>query len=386
MKKTVILVVLILMVGGMTNSFADTINLSHMDLLFKEVREAEGFKKDLYANLLGDVFDNDEILENFASSYTDYLPDDDLEKIEKAGIKSSDIKESIRALKTWSFSDRMKLVDYALMEDQEKAKEKIEALNQKYAKESKEDEEVSTEPTDNTSSSSNSQGSNISTSVVEEDKVEVTFKKRLENKGLISKKIDIKKKKTFKDMDTHWSKSYVDFFASRGVISGRTENTYEPDGLIKESEIIKLLAEVTIQDQSKIDTTAINISEAYKDKWYAESIKQMKALNVIGQDKNVNTLYPEEYPTREKVIQLLVDTLYILELDLSDNLKEYKGSFSDFDQVDDKYKEAVIVANNLDIIQGNENGTLTPKRTITRGEVAKILKKFYEIVLDRVES
>lgn len=466
--KKILLLVMALLIICQPLTYADTIDLDHMDILFSKARAVDSTTKSFYEGMLRGVFDNDENLTNFANNFEGYLPDEDLEKLESLNISTNTIRDNILALKTWSYSDRMKLIDYGLMNDTASAKDKIKALNDKY-------KETSTPNTDNNTDSSgggyippapptpseapvvnkdilytmvnepititadklmaNDEDAEIFLSVgktingtVEVKNDQITFtpdedhigrgvfyytvvndigedegiviinidqlflideedvplgtlpiKERREKKGLIFKALEEKiSSLDFEDTTNHWSKDFVEFFAKREILNGRSETAFEPDGLIKESEIIKFLMAVAVSDAEKVNIEDITLEGELEGQWYSTYFKQAKALGVVPSDY---TFSPNSYPTREEIIDLIMNTLEVLEVSITEETLAYQDNYSDFDKVSETYKDAIIMATNLDIINGNADGTLTPKRSIKRGEVAKMVKKLYDIIV-----
>jgi hypothetical protein len=465
-----------MLVLGSSIVYAETIDLDHMDILFSKARTMDDETKSFYEGMLRGVFDNAGNLNNFADNFEGYLPKEDLDKLEDLNISTNKIRDNILALKTWSYEDRMALINYGLMTNTEEAKTKINALNDKYIEDENTEENLpDTDSDDSTSSSggggfippmvsvdpdapvvnkdvlftmvnepititadklmANDKNAEIFLSVgktingtvevlndqitfipdedhigrgvfyytvvndvgeddgiviinidqlflIEDDNTPLsglTVENRRMQKGLIYKRINEKNiSLNFQDTKNHWSNEYVDFFAKREILNGRTPTAFEPDGLIKESEILKFLMAVAVSDENKVNTEEIKLDENYVDQWYSDYLKQAKALGIVQRDYKFN---PNEYPSREEIIKMIVNTLEVLEVEIDEETLKYRNNYSDFEKVSESYKDAIIMATNLGIINGNADGTLTPKREIKRGEVAKMVKKLYDIIL-----
>ncbi len=475
MKKIITVLLIIISILGINTVYAEQIDLDQMDILFSKARNVDGTMKMFYDSMLRGVFDNDTNLTNFANNFEGYLPDEDLEKLQSLNISTNKIKDNILALKTWSYSDRMKLIDYGLMADVTIAKGKINELNEKYkgtnSGGSNDDNNngdggsapsggtfippviivdpnapkvnkdilytMVNEPITITADKlmANDKNAEIFLSVgksingtIEVKGNQITFTPdkdhigrgvfyytvvndigedegiviinidqlfliqgdetplsglsvmdRRKNKGLIFEKIEEKILEIdFDDTKNHWSKDYVDFFAKREILNGRSETTFEPDGLIKESEIIKFLVATIVSDKGKTITEGVDLDEEYQDEWYTSYLLQAKAIGIVPSDYEFN---PDKYPSREEIIKMIANTLEILEVEIDEETLIYQDNYSDFDKVSEMYKDSIIMATNLGIINGNADGTLTPKREIKRGEVAKMVKKLYDIIL-----
>ncbi|MEA1975797.1 MAG: S-layer homology domain-containing protein, partial [Bacillota bacterium] len=373
MGKRIIIIFIALLLVLPNIVYAEIIDLDQMNFIFDQIRQADEGKKDFYIDVFNYFFGSDDNIDYLINNFNESIRQEDLDKMNSLGITEADVKANLKNLKTWDKSDRLKLIDYAIMEDQGYAKEQIQVLNDKYR--------ISNEDTSQVEDSLES-GTNIGLIPKEvdeqSDEVRYTLKEKLHAKGLITKPIAIVTvNKSFQDVENHWSKKYVNFFAERNIINGRTEENFEPDGYIKENEIIKLLMVVTVKEPEKLEFNNISLEEGNEDQWYSIYLKQAKKLGVISEEDSSIKITPENYPNREKIIHLIIRTLNVLEIPMDEELKVYKGDFTDFEQIDEAYKESIIIAHNLGLIDGNANATLTPKREITRGEVSKILNGFY---------
>ena len=56
----------------------------------------------------------------------------------------------------------------------------------------------------------------------------------------------------FSDVDGHWAESSIERWVSEGVINGKDENTFDPDGLLTRAELMKILS-TTLQLEDKAD-------------------------------------------------------------------------------------------------------------------------------------
>ena len=61
--------------------------------------------------------------------------------------------------------------------------------------------------------------------------------------GLI-KFMNLKKKNAFTDIENHWAKDTINFLAEKGIITGRGDGTFDPDGTITRAEVAVMIARV----------------------------------------------------------------------------------------------------------------------------------------------
>jgi len=204
MYKRLLTLFLVMLLLLPTVAYADTIDLNQMDFLFDQIRQAEEGKKTFYIDVFNYFFSLDDNIDYLIDNFRESIRAEDLEKMNSLGISEADVKNNLENLKTWDKSDRLKLIDYAIMEDQVYAKEQIKSLNDKYAVKHEENTVEDGIADD---------GVNIGTvpseteqeQIIDEEKI--GLKEKLQSKGLIVEPIEIvNENRKFKDTENHWSK------------------------------------------------------------------------------------------------------------------------------------------------------------------------------------
>lgn len=174
---------------------------------------------------------------------------------------------------------------------------------------------------------------------------------------------------TFTDTSNHWAKEQINYLVSKDVLNGYKQNdgTYQflPNGEVTRAEFIKMLDETF----GLTATTTINYSDVKTTDWFytyfAKAAAQGYLLN-YG-----NSVSPNAKLTREEATTLLVRYLGLL-----GGEKESTSYFSDYSQISDHYKDAVLTAVKAGLITGYNEGGKTlfkPKGTLTRAEALTIL-------------
>lgn len=371
MKKIVTTLILIFLLIGSTVGFSEKIEIKYMDSFFDQIKKYEAQERDFYQSILMGALDSDKTIENFSKVFDSYLSTAELNKLEDNGIALEDIEENILKLKTWSFKDRMALIEYGMMDDTELAQEKIKALNEKNAKQ--------------TNSNDTSGGSSGTENTAEEDANESPeapveekqlLKEQLKENNFIYQRLKVENEsKTFEDLKDHWAKATVEKFAAFGIVNGVDGNNFEPNRPIKESEIISLLMRIGLQNKDLVDTSAIDLSESYENQWYTENLKVANALGIYGEE----TMQPNQFPSREKIVYYVVNLAEKMTI-VPDDLEISNEKFIDHETIAPTFYTAVLKAKALGLVQGNPDGTFKPKQAIKRGEVIKILDNFYEYI------
>lgn len=166
--------------------------------------------------------------------------------------------------------------------------------------------------------------------------------------------------KTFADVsDGYWAADAIDFTTSRELFAGTSDTTFTPSGTMTRAMIWTVLARYEGTDTTAADGQA----------WYAPGRSWAVETGVSdGSDPN-GTM------TREQLATMLY------------RYAQSKGQgftgtwaflldFTDADQVGDYAYEAMCWMNQNGIIGGMGDGTLNPKGSATRAQVAAILQRF----------
>jgi len=341
MKKFIVALVIMLLSTSVI-AYAEPIDESYFDLIFNKFNSFEEDDKAQMVDLLNTLITSDIGLDVL---YLEVIKQE--AAMANYGITAEDLKVNIDALKSWSVEDRLALVEAGLAGD----KDKISELNDKQ------------------------------TAV----KAVVTDSVR---KALITKEISIKpyaQNKTFGDVEKHWSKDYVYYLVKRGIVSGKSENSYDPEASITKAEIVTMITKMLIEDMSNVPSYEGTAKDITSGQWYDAHMQRGVSLGLISADSK-NELSPMVNSTREEVVEILINSLNSLEITIPDELKVYKGDFKDFDQISPERQEAMIIAINLGFISGKGDGIIDPKSEIKRSEIAVVVNKLYTYILEEINQ
>ena len=173
---------------------------------------------------------------------------------------------------------------------------------------------------------------------------------------------------TFPDIAGHWAESYITKLTEKRVISGYEDGTYRPNGTIKKGEFIKLMMCAAYPDK-EWDT-----SDSTYYHWSGVYINAAERARVIPQglinDDNAN-----QEITRGEVVEILGKTDIIIKgtWQQSKNLEFY-----DIANMTNSQKAMLRHCVSVGYINGYEDFTFKPERTLTRAEVATIIFKYME--------
>ncbi len=346
MKKGIVIGLLIYLLCGI--GFADSVDMSQMEAIFKEFDSFSLSEQGRYYEMMEGAMDSDESLEGLARNLSFLLSDEQIAKIEAKGYSLGEVQTNIRKLKTWSRSDRMDLVDAFRAEDDSVLRE----LNRSNARVSLEVSSVATkEP------------------VIELNAAQTyAFEHGLRH--LAIRELEIIPQ--FDDLDEHWSKNEVMALSALGIVNGKRPGAFYPDDFISRIEILAMITRISVYDDSKLPQIEVSSDESI---WYFKPLKRAKELGIIETESNEILI---AFATREEVIGYLMEAYQVF------GFEEVEPAdlqvFSDANQIKPEYREAFEQAVALGFVHGWE-GELKPADPITRAEAAVMSNRFYKKIL-----
>lgn len=165
---------------------------------------------------------------------------------------------------------------------------------------------------------------------------------------------------TFTDVETHWSKEYVEDLAADGVVEGRDGN-FEPDKPVLRAEAIKMVMIGLGFEEVSCDATIF--PDLNPGDWFCGIVTKAYLKGVVKGDDGM--LYPGRNINRAEAVKVLLMVKGINPPEMDTN------PFSDVDPAA-WYASYAYKAKVLGYIDGVD-GNFEPDRDITRAELAKIV-------------
>lgn len=168
--------------------------------------------------------------------------------------------------------------------------------------------------------------------------------------------------------EADWFYDSVTRWTNAGVINGMTATTFAPNAPMKRGEFAKVMSEVLglTGEAESVFADKAHWSDAYVDRCYAKGI-----VNGYPVDGKLY-FYPELEITREQAFAMMVRALNI-----NAGSEEVLGQFDDADDVSNwaKKENSTATLITYGAVIGDNEGKLSPKESITRAEVLKILDR-----------
>lgn len=173
----------------------------------------------------------------------------------------------------------------------------------------------------------------------------------------------------FKDTDdVDWAKDAISALYKKGIISGRTSDSFEPNSPITREEFIKILLGV-LEIKPIWNMTAFK--DVDKDAWYYDWVSTAEKFGITNGISN-DLFGTGNNITREEAAATLMRGCSAVGIAIDSNA-DNKTNFSDYGEISEWAITAVSDLSSAGIINGRDNNRFEPQDTITRAESAKLL-------------
>lgn len=183
--------------------------------------------------------------------------------------------------------------------------------------------------------------------------------------------------KTFKDVEMHWSKDAVNDMASRLVIKGIDQDSFEPDKDITRAEFATIAVKGLGLMRAGVGQNTF--SDVQKDSWYYDAVTIANEYKLIN-GYDLNTFGPDKKITREETMAIISRAMALTKLNTKLSATEVEkeiGKFTDNSSISDYAKESIAACVRNEVVIG-ANSNIIAKANITRAEVATIVKRLLQ--------
>ena len=181
----------------------------------------------------------------------------------------------------------------------------------------------------------------------------------------------------FTDIHNHWAADNILFAASRGLLSGTSDTTFSPNTGMTRGMFATALGRLAGINPDSYKTG--KFTDVKADAYYAPYVN-WAAQNGIVEGVTATTFAPDTNINREQMAVIMANYAKKLGYDLPKTLQAV--TFADNAQISSWAKNAVRAMQQAGILAGKNGNKFDPKGTATRAEVATVLRRFVEIVID----
>ncbi|MGG1516128.1 S-layer homology domain-containing protein [Paenibacillus oryzisoli] len=174
------------------------------------------------------------------------------------------------------------------------------------------------------------------------------------------------------DINQSYAKSEIEALVSAGVLSGYEDGSFQPAKLVTRAELAKILVLALGLKVDEGSASSTSFKDVAASSWYANYVDAL-VKSGITQGTSENEFSPDANVTREELVVFLTRVLGLDKLTLSTMSKE---DFADIKEVSDWAKNAVILASEIHLVNGEDgpNGEplFAPKRFADRQAIARL--------------
>ena len=181
----------------------------------------------------------------------------------------------------------------------------------------------------------------------------------------------------FTDVNNHWAKDNMLFVVSRGLLSGTSATTFSPNTGMTRGMFVTALGRLA--GVNPTDYQASMFTDVKEDAYYAPYVNWAAKTGVVSGTTDT-TFAPDTNINREQMAVIMKNYATKLGYTIPKTLEVV--NFADSAGISSWAKEAVKSMQQAGILAGKTNNCFDPAGTATKAEVATVLRRFVEIVID----
>jgi hypothetical protein len=182
--------------------------------------------------------------------------------------------------------------------------------------------------------------------------------------------------KSFADVETHWSKQDVNDMASRQVVQGVTDTTFQPDKAITRAEFIAIMVRALGLKSGMGSETPKDVQAS---DWYAGVVKTGVSYKLISGYED-GTFRPNLTITRKEAAAIIARALTIAKLNkglTGEEVTKQLEFFTDGSTIPAWAKNDLAIAVKNNILQGAD-GKISADDNVTRAQSAAMLRRLLQ--------
>ncbi len=194
--------------------------------------------------------------------------------------------------------------------------------------------------------------------------------------GLKDKHADVKMMdiispgKTFSDISGHSNKTAIEALASRGIINGKTENTFEPESTMTRAEFATIIARgLGLPQKSDIIFKDVTVND-----WFYNYVGTAYSYGII-KGVSENEFNPNGTITREEAAVMVARAAKLCGINTEMDtlaIRDVLAQFFDYVKASDWSQSSLAFCYNEKILDDSVMD-IKPKEAVTRAEIASML-------------
>lgn len=181
----------------------------------------------------------------------------------------------------------------------------------------------------------------------------------------------------FTDIKNHWAVDNIIFAVGRELLSGTGNNQFSPDMGMTRGMFVTALGRLAGIDQNSYK--AEKFTDVKVDTYYAPYVNWAMEKGIMN-CTTATTFSPDTNITREQMAVIMVN--YTKKLGYSLPVTQEAVTFADNAQISGWAAKEVKAMQQMGILAGKSGDRFDPQGIATRAEVATVLRRFIEIIVD----
>ncbi len=175
----------------------------------------------------------------------------------------------------------------------------------------------------------------------------------------------------FSDVDKNsWYYSAVSELNEKGIVTGKTENTFSPDDFVTREEFLAMIIR-TLGKQNEQSGANLTFSDVVPGAWYENIVKTAVSLE-LASGYSEDTFGIGDLITRQDAAVFAMRSAKLMGFELGGGDETL---FTDDADISDYAKDGVYKMKNAGIISGMGDGSYSPKTNCTRAQAAVIVHR-----------
>ncbi len=177
----------------------------------------------------------------------------------------------------------------------------------------------------------------------------------------------------FEDIGTHWAKAFIEDIATKGIVNGKSERLFDPDGWVTRAEMAKMLVASLGLPLESGRGTFIDVD---KKSWYYQWVETAYKAGIITGFGG--RFRPAEKVTRQEIAVMIIKTLALKKKVLG-GAETILIRFTDKGEISAWAKSSLTKAVKAGIMNGRSVNKLAPLDNATRAEAVVMIKKMRDL-------
>ena len=195
---------------------------------------------------------------------------------------------------------------------------------------------------------------------------------------------------TFTDISNHWAKDYILKVAEKGLVTGYSNGTFKPENNVTVLESLIIMSRLydinddikeQILDKYKPVIRKMNNAEEYE--WAFEGLSIALELGIVSEN-GLKSMFEEKTiskdASKEEIAVLLTKAIFLG--DEAKQLKVYPLPFADVAEISKEARPYLYIMYDKKIVNGDQKNKINPKDNIKRAEMAAMIDRTYEYIID----